>query len=126
METIIKSHIPFKRIKPQSSKFLPLYRRILYPVIRWGGGSVEEFGGSRINRTRHIIIFGFHVLTIHRNEYHDRSEKERADEYLAKWSQCERELEMFRAKYVGEDMAPEIKQLIRESMGVDFDEGTVP
>ena len=98
---------------------------MLWPLLSWGGGSIGEFGGSRTNRVTHITVLRRHMLTIHRNEYHDRTDAERADHYLREWSKAEKELQMFRAKLLGEDMAPEIKQLIRESMGVDFDEGTV-
>ena len=95
------------------------------PILDWGGGGITEFGGSRINRVRHIALFRWGVVTIHRNEYHDRSDAERAEEYLKKWSEADAELRMFRAKLLGEDMAPEVKKVIRESFGVDFDEGTV-
>lgn len=58
-------------------------------------------------------------------EWHDQTDKERADEYLSKWSECEKELQMFRLARLGEDAAPEVKRVIRESLGVDLDEGTI-
>lgn len=127
-ETIIKIELPLKRIPKLDAKWLrrmPWRIRWLSWLYSWGGGSVQEFGGSRINRVRHLQLFRWHVLTIHRNEYHDRSDAERADEYLRKWSACEKELQMFRLAALGEEAAPEVKKLIRESLGVDLDEGTI-
>lgn len=94
------------------------------PILDWGGCSIAEFGGSRVNKVRHYAIFRRCILTIHRNEYYDKSDAERADEYLTRWSEADTELRMFRAKVLGEDMAPEVKKVIREAFGVDFDEGT--
>lgn len=95
------------------------------PILDWGGGSIQEMSGSRVNKVRHYAIFRWGILTIHCNEYHDRSDAERADEYLKRWGEADAELKMFRAKVLGEDMAPEIKKVIREALRVDFDEGTV-
>jgi hypothetical protein len=128
-ETTIKIRLPFKRV-PAIEKDSLAYRIAphLYRwqwLYSWGGGSVQEFGGSRVNTVRHLCLFRYHVLTIHRNEYHDLSDKERADEYLREWSKCEKELQMFRLAALGEDAAPEVKRVIRESLGVDLDEGTI-
>jgi hypothetical protein len=127
METIIKIQLPLKRIPAPDipKRLLPRRERWFGWLIGWGGGSRCEFGGTRINSKTHITVFRWHVLTIHRNQYHDRSDKERADEYLKKWSACEKELRMWRAVSMGEEMSEEVKKLIRESFGVDFDEGTV-
>lgn len=84
-----------------------------------------EFGGSRTNRRYHLSILRWHIVTIHRNEYHDPSDNERADEYLSKWSECERELKMFRLAALGQGVDEEVKRVIRESLGVDLDEGTI-
>lgn len=77
-----------------------------------------------MNRAKHLSILRWHILTIHRNEYHDRSDKERADEYLNKWSECEKQLQMFRLASLGEGVEAEVKKVIRDSLGVDLDEGT--
>jgi hypothetical protein len=129
METIIKIELPFKRLPAVDKNGLAykcapaLYRwQWLYS---WDGGSVQEFGGSKVNTVRHFSLFRWHIFTIHWNEYHDRSDKERADEYLSKWSACEKELRMFRLASLGEGAADDVKQLIRESLGVDLDEGTI-
>ena len=78
-----------------------------------------------MNTVRHLQLFRWHVLTIHRNEYHDKSDKERADEYLRKWSACERELRGLRLIVLGDELNTEVKKVIRDSFGVDLDEGTV-
>ncbi len=129
METIIKIELPLKRIPaPKRDRFyacLPRRVRWFGWLFGWGGGSVTEFGGRRVNTTRHLQIFRWHVLTIHRNQYHDRSDAERADEYLRKWSECEKELRGLRLLVLGDSTATEVKKVIRESLGVDLDEGTV-
>lgn len=89
-------------------------------LFTWGGGSIQEFGGSRINTRRHLTLFRWHILTINRNEYHDRSDEERAEEYLREWSKCEKELRMFKIAALGEGMDQEVKKVIRDSFGVDF------
>lgn len=70
-------------------------------------------------------MFRWHILTIHRNQYHDRSESERADEYLRKWSECEKELRGLRLIMLGDETGADVKKLIKESLGVDLDEGTI-
>jgi hypothetical protein len=129
METIIKMELPLKRIPaPKRDQFyamLPRRCRWFGWLYSWGGGSIGEFGGSRTNTIRHLQIFRWHVLTINRNEYHDRSDKERADEYLCKWSECEKELRGLRLLLMGDSTNAEVKKLIRDSLGVDLDEGTI-
>lgn len=127
METIIKIELPLKKINPipaSDLKYLPWRVRWMGWLFTWSGGSVQEFGGSRVNRAKHLSILRWHILTIHRNEYHDRSDKERADEYLNKWSECEKQLQMFRLASLGEGVEAEVKKVIRDSLGVDLDEGT--
>lgn len=129
METIIKMELPLKRIPaPKRDKFYSMLPR----KVRWFGwlyslsrSSIGEFGGSRTNTTRHLEIFRWHVLTIHRNEYHDQSDKERADEYLKKWSECEKELRGLRLIMLGDSTSAEVKKVIRDSFGVDLDEGRI-
>ena len=129
METIIKIRFPLKRIPaPKRDKYyvmFPWRTRWFGWLYSWGGGSISEFGGRRINTTHHLQIFRWHVLTIHRNEYHDRSDKERADEYLQKWSECEKELRGLRLIMLGDETGAEVKKVIRESLGINLDEGTI-
>lgn len=117
METRIIIEFPLKRVayRPSVGWWPRFYS--------WGGGSVQEFGGKRINITRHLLLFRWHVLTMHRNEYHDRSDAERADEYLRKWSECEKELRSFRLALLGRDASVEVKRVIKESFGIDLDAG---
>jgi hypothetical protein len=125
METIIKIEHPFKKVSRHKwSAGLPFRWRFSW-LFQWGGGSIGEFGGSRINTTRHLTILGRLVLTVHRNQYHDRSDRERADEYLKKWSECEKELRGLRLLVLGDSTGAEIKKVIKESLGVDLDEGRI-
>lgn len=126
METIIKIEYPFKKVpRCKWQQGLP-WRWKLSWLFQWGGGSVAEFGsGTRINTVRHLSLFGRHVLTINRNQFHDRSDKERADEYLKKWSECEKELRGLRLLVLGDSTGAEVKKVIRDSLGVDLDEGTI-
>lgn len=125
IETVIKIEHPFRKVpRHRWQKGLP-WRWKLSWLFQWGGGSIGEFGGSRVNTTRHLSIFCRHVLTIHRNQYHDQSDKERADEYLKKWSECEKELRGLRLIMLGDSTASEVKRVIRDSLGVDLDEGTI-
>ena len=127
METIIKIELPLKRSTPCPAWF----NRTLWEKARdffygWGGGSIQEFGGSRVNTTRHLSILGWHILTVYRNEYHDKSDSERADEYLRKWSACEKELQGLRLLQMGDAYPdPELRKLLRNSLGVDLDEGRI-
>lgn len=113
METILKIELPLKRTaKPW--RWLAHYRT-----------GIGEFGGSRTNEHHSFIVFGWVVLTIDRNEYHDRSDKERADEYLRKWAACEKELRGLRLLQMGDEYPdPELRKLLRDSFGINLDEGT--
>jgi hypothetical protein len=113
METIIKIELPLKRTKPHKP----------FAVYRSGIG---EFGGSRTNWKHSVTVFGWCVLTIHRNEYHDRSHEERAKEYLNRWAACEKELRGLRLLQMGDAYPdPQLRKLLRDSFGVNLDEGTV-
>jgi hypothetical protein len=129
-ETIIKIQLPLKRIPaPKRDKFfqcLPRSTRWLGWLFGWRGGSRAEFGGSRINSTRHFQLFRWHLFTVKKNEYHDRSDKERADEYLRKWSECERELKGLRLLQMGyENTDPKLRKLLKDAIGLDIGEGTI-
>ncbi len=124
-ETIVTIKLPLRRIpklRIDGMRF-PFATRWFGWLFSWGGGSITEFGGSRINTTRHLQLFRWHILTIHWNEYHDRSDKERAEEYLRKWSECEKELRGLRLIVLGDSTGAEVKKVIRDSLGVDLDEG---
>lgn len=96
------------------------------PILDWGGGAITQFGGNRINRVRHYAIFRWGFMTIRRNEYHDKTDAERAEEYLKKWSECERELRGLRLLQMGdENPDPAMRKLLRDSLGVDLDEGRI-
>lgn len=130
METIITIRLPFQRIEaPKRDWFF--YRRLPRRVrwfgwlFEWGGGSITEFGGTRVNTVYHLQLFRRHILSIHRNEYHDRSHEERAAEYLKKWAECEKELRGLRLIMMGDSTNAEVKKVIRESLGVDLDEGRI-
>lgn len=126
-ETVIKVELPFRRVaKHKLAIRRPLVPRITGMFFGWGGGSIQEFGGSRINTTRHLSIFGWRVLTINRNQYHDESDKERAERYLSEWSKCEKELRGLRLLQMGDAYPdPELRKLLRDGLGIDLDEGTV-
>jgi hypothetical protein len=119
METLIQIKLPLKRVKKHS------YSSKWSWLFSWGGATIAEFGGSRENKIRHLLLFRWHVLTIRRNQYHDRSDSERADEYLKKWSECEKELRGLRLLLLGDSTNSEVKKLIRDSLGVDLDEGRI-
>lgn len=125
METIITIKFPLKCVNAPKHALMPWRARWLGWLWSWGGGSVQEFGGSRVNTTRHLCILRRHVLTIRRNEYHDRSDEERAKEYLHKWSECEKELRGLRLLLMGDSTNAEVKKVIRDSLGVDLDEGRI-
>ncbi len=112
--TVIKCELPLKRM-PKPRRWFAHYR-----------SGIGEFGGSRTNWKHSIEVCGWCVLTIHRNEYHDRSDAERAEEYLNKWAVCEKELRGLRLLQMGDAYPdPELRKLLRESFGVNLDEGTV-
>ncbi len=126
METIITMKLPLKRVKrvvPLS--YLPFRDRWFGWLFTWGGGSISEFGGHRTNKIRHLGIFRWHILTVNRNEYHNQSDAKRADEYLAKWSECEKELQGLRLIVMGDRTNAEVKKVIKEALGVDLDEGRI-
>lgn len=128
VETVLKVELPFKRIpalkRDDCCTYLPWCHRWFGWLYSWGGGSVGDCQG-RTNTVRHLQLFRWHILTIHRNEYHDRSDKERADEYLKKWAECEKELRGLRLIMLGDETGAEVKRLIRELLGVNLDEGTI-
>jgi hypothetical protein len=128
METIVKIELPLKRVPAPVRAFRHLLpRKYLWFgwFFAWNRFGIGEFGGSRTNYRYQLQIFRRVVLTIHLNEYHDRSDKERADEYLRKWSDYEKELRGLRLIMLGDETAVDIKRVIKESLGVDLDEGTV-
>jgi hypothetical protein len=128
VETIITFQFPLKKVPgPKRDKFYRLYPRSYRWfgwLFSWGGGSCGDCDG-KTNTTRHLVIFRRHVLTIRRNEYHDRSDAERADEYLRNWSECEKELRGLRLLQMGDETCAEVKKVIRESLGINLDEGTI-
>lgn len=129
METIIKIQLPLKRLPRPDPKWEHLLRR----RVRWFGwlftwtrGSIQEFGGSRVNTTYGLALFRWHLLTINRNQWHDESDKERAERYLSEWSKCEKELRGLRLLQMGDEVQdPELRKLLRDGFGVDLDEGTI-
>lgn len=125
MQTIITIQFPLKRMSALKHDWLPWQARWFGWLWSWSGGSVCEFGGSRVNTVRHLELFRWRVLTIRRNEYHDKSHEERAKEYLHKWGECEKELRGLRLLLMGDSTNAEVKKVIRDSMGVDLDEGTI-
>lgn len=100
--TILKIQLPLKRMPPikrdQFYPFLPWRVRRFGWLFRWGGCSITEFGGKRINTVRHFQLFRFHILTIHINEYEDLSDKERAEKYMRKCIQLEQDIADLRLK----------------------------
>lgn len=128
METILKFELPIKRLPKPDSK----YRAMLPRVYRWFGWlffwsefTLGEFGGSRKNTRYQLWLLRRLIFTLHINEYHDRSDNERANEYLKKWSECEKELRGLRLLLLGDATNSEVKKVIRESFGVDLDEGRI-
>ena len=115
-------------------EFMEYEIKIKWPMVKnkyvpkpffFGHARVSEFGGKRINHTHHLFLFGWCVASLYRNEYHDRSQEERANEYLEKWSDCEKELRGLRLLLLGNECNADVKKLIRDSLGVDLDEGRV-
>jgi hypothetical protein len=127
-ETIIKMELPLRRLakvkKGREFAYASFRWRWFSWLFTWGGGSVSNFDGHT-NHTRYLHLFRWHVLTVNCNEYHDRSDKERADEYLKKWSECEKELRGLRLLLMGDSCNAEVKKVIRESFGINLDEGTI-
>lgn len=81
---------------------------------------------SATNHTWTLFVFGWALCSVLKHEWHDRTDKERADEYLAKWSECEKECRGFRLLQMGdENPDPALRKLLRDGLGVDLDEGTL-
>lgn len=77
-----------------------------------------------INSTWTLFIFGWSVCSWERLEWHNKSDKERAERYLNEWSKCEKELRGLRLLQLGDEVPdPETRKLLRESLGIDLDEG---
>lgn len=85
------------------------------------------FGPSAaINRTWEIVVWGWILCRLERHEWHDRTDKERAEEYMRQWSACEKELRGLRLLQLGDEMQdPELRKLLRNGLGVDLDEGRI-
>lgn len=89
--------------------------------------SIGYFGCSNAtNYTWTLFVFGWALCHWKKHEWHDASDAERADEYLRKWSECEKELRGLRLLQMGEAYPdPELRKLLRNSLGVDLDEGRI-
>lgn len=83
------------------------------------------FGASSAtNWTWTLFVFGWALCQWKRNAWHDESDKERAERYLSEWSKCEMELRGLRLLQLGDEVQdPETRKLLRDSLGVDLDEG---
>lgn len=137
METIFTISYPFTRAKRHifcNPASLGWWQRLRLRLENQGWhcwlwtcyhSSIGQFGGSKTNHKWSISILGWNVATFRRNEYHDRTDEERADEYLKKWSACEKELRGLRLLYLGDHTGADVKALIKESLGVDLDEGRI-
>lgn len=131
METIIKIELPMKRIEPPKKgqfgyDFSPWWRRLLNAIYCHYRCSIQEFGGRRVNTTHTFILFRWPLVRVNRNEYHDQSDAERAEEYLRKWSECEKELRGLRLLQMGDAYPdPELRKLLKDGLGVDLDEGQI-
>ena len=80
---------------------------------------------SAKNTTWTLFLFAWAVCEWKRHEWHDRSDRERADEYLAKWSECEKELRGLRLLQMGDEIQdPELRKLLKRGFGINLDEGT--
>ena len=107
---------------------LPLVRNehIKRPIFvsRFGLGYFGPSGAT--NHTRTLFVFGWALCQWERHEWHDRTDKERADEYLEKWSACEKELRGLRLLQMGdENPDPQLRKLLRDGLGIDLDEGRI-
>ena len=89
---------------------------------------LSYFGCSNAtNETWTLFVFGWALCQWKRHEWHDESDKERADRYLSEWSKCEEELRGLRLLQMGDAYPdPEMRKLLRDSLGVNLDEGTAP
>jgi len=107
---------------------LPLVRNehIKRPIFvsRFGLGYFGPSGAT--NHTWTLFVFGWALCRWERHEWHDRTDKERADEYLDKWSACEKELRGLRLLQMGdENPDPQLRKLLRDGLGIDLDEGRI-
>lgn len=125
----ITIEFPFKYHKPASAKQLVglvWWKRYTCWLVSWAGGSIQEFGGSRVNSRRHLSILGWKILQYDRNQYHDRTAEERADAYLNSWAACDKELRGLRLLQMGDEYPdPELRELLKRSLGIDLDEGRI-
>lgn len=87
---------------------------------------IGYFGcSSATNYHYTLIVFGWPIAKWERLEYHNRSDRELADHYLAEWSKCEKELRGLRLLQMGDEVQdPELRKLLRDSLGINLDEGT--
>lgn len=88
---------------------------------------IGYFGcSSATNETWTLFVLGWALCQWKRHEWHDRTDAERADEYLAKWSACDKELRGLRLLQMGdENPDPELRKLLRDGLGIDLDEGRI-
>ncbi len=107
---------------------LPLVRNehIKRPVLV-SKFSMGYFGcSSATNHTWTLFVFGWALCRWQKHEWHDESDKERADKYLREWSKCEKELRGLRLLQMGdENPDPELRKLLRNGLGIDLDEGRI-
>lgn len=107
---------------------LPLVRNehIKRPVLISRCG-IGYFGcSSAMNYTWTVFVFGWALCHWKKHEWHDASDAERAEEYLRKWSECEKELRGLRLLQMGDAYPdPELRKLLRNGLGVDLDEGRI-
>lgn len=113
----------YKRPDPRYSKGLPWWVR--WNLFSFSRATVQEFGGWRMNVIRHLNLFGWHILTYKRDEWHNEEPAERADRYLKEWSEAAKELEAYKRRYAGESMDEGTKKIMRDAFGVDFEEHKV-
>lgn len=129
METIVTINFPLKKSPAPKRdayyKLLPWKYRWFGWLCNWTVFTIGEFGGSRWNRRYSIYLFRYAILSVHRNEYHDRSHEERADEYLKKWSACEKECQELRLLVLGDKTDQTMRDFMKKSLGVDLDEGRI-
>lgn len=81
---------------------------------------------SATNHAWTLFVFGWALCEFKKHEWHDASDAERAEEYLRKWSECEKELRGLRLIHLGDEVQdPELRKLLRNGLGVDLDEGRI-